>query len=518
MKHFSRTFVRIVLSGLLMLFGTSLPLMAQISVTKHKVGSGVTLFKLDPHYGVSVQRILEYNRGLDADHIQSGQIIVIPSGIIPEAQPVKPLPAKPVVQYKDYKVKRKDTPYALAKANGITVDELMEANPQLKEDGYKLKKGMVIKIPVKVYPKSPRYVGISTVRLAVVLPLVGNKMENLRSVEFYRGMLMGVEALRERGVNVEVHAFQEPSSARSVAQLMDTVRAMHPDVIVGPVYPSHFSDVSACANAKTRVVVPFSSKVPQVEFQSNLFVVNTPADFEQTLAMDLVLSVFKKSDRFVFVQSSKGGKSAFCQSMMARLNSAGYEVVGVPAHSSAAAVAELLRPKGKGHFILLPDDAGEEQMASSLAMVKEMQKLLPESSFSLLGYDHWIQFADGNYRKDFHVADTYVLSTSYFYPYTADAIRFGNDYERWFKTKLLSCMPRMAPLGYDVAISMLGGLATYGYDFNTQTPAEGTVASIPRLQSDLRFMKATSNGGYVSRSMWLVHFMPNNSIVKLSAK
>ena len=50
-----------------------------------------------------------------------------------------------------HKVKRKETIFGIAKDNGLTVEELMEANPEMKQPGYKLKKGDFIFIP---YPKA----------------------------------------------------------------------------------------------------------------------------------------------------------------------------------------------------------------------------------------------------------------------------------------------------------------------------------------------------------------------------
>ena len=76
----------------------------------------------------------------------------------------------------------------------------------------------------------------------------------------------------------------------------------------------------------------------------------------------------------------------------------------------------------------------------------------------------------------------------------------------------------MAPLGYDFARGFIGSMATYGYDFNTQSPKEGTVAAQPKLQSEPRFITVGGNGGYVSRSMWLVRFKKDMSIVKISAQ
>ena len=56
-------------------------------------------------------------------------------------------------QWKDmYKVKKRDTVFSIAKDNGLTVEELIAANPDMKMQGYELKKGDYIFIP---YPKIP---------------------------------------------------------------------------------------------------------------------------------------------------------------------------------------------------------------------------------------------------------------------------------------------------------------------------------------------------------------------------
>ena len=51
-------------------------------------------------------------------------------------------------QWRDkYKVKKKDTLYGIAKQYNISVDALIEANPEMKEPGYSLKKGSYVLIP-----------------------------------------------------------------------------------------------------------------------------------------------------------------------------------------------------------------------------------------------------------------------------------------------------------------------------------------------------------------------------------
>lgn len=488
---------------------------AQGQKVTHTVQPGETLFKISQNYGVTVQQIIDCNQGLTADLIQSGQKLQIPVPQLPQQTQAKPVPQ---VQMKEYKVKRKDTPYSLAKANHITVDELMDANPQLKADGYKLKKGTTIRIPVKVQPKQPKYVGLTSIRVAVVLPLLGQGVENVRSVEFYRGLLMGIERLKDAGISVSVTAYEEPAPTSGISLLMNQVMEGRPDLIIGPVYPQHFTDVTAQTSAQTRVVVPFSSKVPQVSYRQNLFVLNTSSEMENTLASDLFLSSFRKSDHMVFLHSQGGDKADFARQLDTRLTAAGYDVLSHAFDLTPMALRDVLKGKGKGHFVIVPDDSRESTLKQLLQKTTDLRALMPSCTFSIVGYDSWMASGMDRYRNELHAADAYVFASSYFFPYTSDAIRFREDYHRWFRTDLLDCTPRMAPLGYDVAIGMLGGLATYGRDYGTQTPEAGTLAAQPKLQSDLRFIQAAQGGGYLNRSMWLVQFRPDNTVVKLSAK
>ena len=51
-------------------------------------------------------------------------------------------------QWRDiYTAKKKDTIFGIARKYNITVDELVEANPAMKGEGYKLKKGEMVFIP-----------------------------------------------------------------------------------------------------------------------------------------------------------------------------------------------------------------------------------------------------------------------------------------------------------------------------------------------------------------------------------
>ena len=521
-------------------------------IVKYTVQPGETVLGIAHRHKTTLDHLLSINPGLQPDYVQSGQVInvpFVPGGAEPaptmaqraaaqkaaaEAaaqkaaaqQPavaykeveVKQQPQQPKVTYKQYKVKKKDTAYSLAKANNISVDELMAANPEMKEEGYQLKKGVTLRIPIKEKVKAPQYAGLSSIRVAVILPLVGNNVEDERSVEFYRGMLMGIEEMKQKGVHFDVAAYNEPAPDHSVAQILAEAIAKKPDVIIGPLYPQHFTDVTAVSSKATKVVVPFSSKVPQVDYRPDVYVVNTPAAYEKSLAVDLFMKNFKKQTQLILLHSAGGDKRSFVEELQQRAGSTGYDITSLAQSSSAEQIRLSLAGKKKGSFLIVPDDASAETMKRMLANISALQQSMPEAQFSLLGYDTWLRQSDSAERSKMHAADTYVLTSNFYYPYTSAAKTFQEQYVSSFHTTMVDCNPRMAPLGYDLARGFFGGLVTYGHDFNTQNPVDGSIAAQPMLQTEPRFVTVGKGGGYICRSMWLVRFKRDMSIVKISAQ
>lgn len=527
---------------------------------KYTVQPGETILGIAHRHGTTLDHLLSLNPGVQPDYVQAGQVVIVPyvpggaepaptpaqraaaarateKNVVVKKQPAagnaaimpnavskvsyaevgqQPQPVK--VTYKEYKAKKKETAYGIAKANNITVDELIEANPEMKQEGYKLKKGSVLRIPVKPIVKKPTFKGLNTIRLAVILPLVGNGVEFDRSVEFYRGLLMGVEELKQAGVNVVVSVYNEPAPDVSIASQMLQVVGQNPDVIVGPLYPTHFTDVTAVSAKKVKVVVPFSSKVPQVDYRPEVYVLNTPAVYENALALDLFMTNFKKQTHVILLHGQAGNKRSFSEELQRRLSSAGYDIVSLPTSASTQQMTAALFGKKQGEYIIVPDDASEATMKQMLTKTADLQHALSGAQISLLGYESWLPYAEGSMREQIHAANTYILTPNYYYPYTTASKAFYDKYRKWFKADFVSSKPRMAPLGYDFARGFLGSMATYGYDFSTQSPQKGSVAAQPKLQSEPRFITVGGNGGYVSRSMWLVRFKRDMSIVKISAQ
>ena len=241
----------------------------------HTIQPGETLYKLSVKHGVSVERICRSNPGLSVKNFRIGQVIAIPPAGKASSEVKAPAPVEtPQVQAPQqseplkpkcrdmHKVERKETVYSISRMYGITEDELIAANPEIKNK--KLKKGKFLcipyaKPPVAETPKAPAQQEDSTmtdaqlfdknkkeskkfssIKAALVLPFntdgSGTRDEQIRMVEYYEGFLMALDSLKKTGVSVDLHTFDSGKSTASVNQVLQKAEMKNMDIIFGPAY------------------------------------------------------------------------------------------------------------------------------------------------------------------------------------------------------------------------------------------------------------------------------------------
>lgn len=113
----------------------------QATAGSHEVLAKETIWGISKKYKISVEDLKKANPSLETDGLKIGQLIVIPSKENSALQkPAENIPTSLVEVSRE--VMPKETKYAIAKEFGITVAELENQNPEIKNKlpiGYKLK-------------------------------------------------------------------------------------------------------------------------------------------------------------------------------------------------------------------------------------------------------------------------------------------------------------------------------------------------------------------------------------------
>lgn len=484
-------------------------LWAQVGSLNHTVANGETLYRISKNYGVTAEQIVQLNPGLTAENLKSGSVIRIPATGISQKDNSG--------RAREHKVKKGETQWSIAKDYGITLEELKAANPEMSAENYQLKKGRKILIPAPkavVVPKAaPVYAGYPSANVAVLLPLTAKGAEGARSLEFYRGLLMAADRMKEQGKTIIFYAVDEGKPEEDVTGKLEKIRNSGANLIIGPLYPEHFqAATSFAAGEGMKLLVPFSSKVTQVETNSSVMLLNVPDKYKGIGAADIFKRHFREG-KVIFLKSdgAGGNERLLSGELLARLKAEGYKVTELPAGYTDDCLASALSLKERN--ILVPDMSDK---AGVKALVKRLAKVrtdYPGFNVSLIGYPEWQAYAD-ELAAEYYKLDTYIFANYYYNVYAPATKNFVHDYKSWFHTDMLNVYPRMALLGHDCGLVAIEGLLKEGKDF----PANSFGVPQGMLQSEVAFGKVGSNGGFINNSIWLIHYKLDRTIEKIQAK
>ena len=121
--------------------------------TEYIIKLGDTLYSIARTFGITVEEILDYNEGINPRALQVNSKICIPQKGVILRDPDEMMPSmnKPVPMPENaYTVVKGDTIYGIAKRFGISLEQLLFANPNLNP-GY-ISIGTVLEIPNKLTP------------------------------------------------------------------------------------------------------------------------------------------------------------------------------------------------------------------------------------------------------------------------------------------------------------------------------------------------------------------------------
>ncbi len=424
-----------------------------------------------------------------------------------------------------HKVKRKETIFGIARDNGLTLEELIEANPEMNVPGYELKKGDYVKIPFPTatqqnkvvtssvpqpsFPAKPQRVVTDVrtraIRLGIMLPLHEINGDGKRMVEYYRGVLMACDSLRANGISTDVCAWNVSEDC-DIQQVLRDPKAADRDLIIGPLYTKQVQALGSFAKQHNiRLLIPFSISSTEIYDNPNIYQV-----YQSGITLNQAW-VYRFCQRFkdahvilVDCNDNASTKGNFTSTLRNRLEQEGrlYSLTNVEAHESV-----LLNcfSKTQRNVVVL-NTSSPTALNIAFARLTGLSLRNPSIQITMFGYPEWLQYTR-QHLDNLYKFDTYIPSTYYMSPLSSGVEHFKKKYRWNFHQDMQNYPQLFAATGFDQAYYLLKGLHLYGNNFSG---GSGMVGYTP-LQTPLRFERI-GNGGLQNKAFFFVHYTMDHRI------
>lgn len=406
------------------------PAAATLTVRKHVVQKGETLYSISRQYGITVEELVELNNVTTT--IKVGDELLIPDK---ESEPTLPSPAVTAVP---------DT------AVPAVADSVLPTSDTTKV----------------VAVANP-----NALKIAVLLPFMLKTPYIDASVnyfwEFYRGLLVGLEEVKRAGISVELHTYDIEKSLSSLDSVLRLPELPAMDLLIGPAYANQVEAVADFAKRhQIYTLVPFTSKI---DAEANDFLLQFNPSQERMLPI-VAQTIVKRfpNQRFVIarVSDKRDKANLLADEVTKKLHEARkpYDEIVLTPHN----VDTLQKLVGRNRALLLLATQRIDFVENVLPQIKALE--LP--FLQIWGFDdwkQWTQYYDGTYY--------YSLFKQ------TDTEAYEARYRTWFGNHTCETNPHYDLIGYDVINYMTKILITNKKNPTAafkHTPNQG-------LQSDFNF-------------------------------
>ena len=509
----------------------------------HQVKAGESLYAIARQYGVSVAAIRSAN-ALISDTIQLNEILRIPEQY---AQ------TDPTLQQRVHDVQKGEGVYGIAKRYGLTQEDILEANPWLRERQLEIGDKLIIPLPQAEangaglalengnHPFIPcdstaGFPKWKALNLVLILPFELGKSQttnsedevydiaasasrglaaNTRYLDFYQGLLLALNNFRLSGYNIRLLVFDTQHSPTVVQKLVQSDTLKNANLIIGPVFSKNIALVSQyAAQRRIPLVSPLSGKTSTLERNPLLFQAN-PSFYTQLKTL-VDKTVKPGTARIIVLREESLADMDMADKLEAYLREQAQRVTPTPsieilrypkgeATAKRAAQLRKLLENERHTKVFIPSNS-EPFVSDLLGQLNGMSVLKKSDSVEIYGMSRWFKM------RNLDLAQLGTLRVTLFSPFYIDYYsRVVRDFIDNYRS-LYRCEPsQYAFQGYDIATYFLGAVYKFGENFSYCLPHYN--ASL--LQNYFDFRPLQDMGAYESRSLYLLRFDLERGLVPL---
>lgn len=513
-----------------------LSLNAAAQAQQHSVAEGETVYGIARKYSISVNDLLRANPSLgDGNRVLVGQKLTIPTSSAPNnSTTITPTTTQQskLNGYLNsgikemYRVQKKDNLYRIALMYNLTIDEICAANPPMTPDS-KIKKDQLICIPFSKAEKNEQnrqpanqtsLVQTTTnqsttastqtnlkknLKIAVLLPFKDSSDKASKMVEFYQGLLMAADSIKQQGTTVEIHALHSGSTPADMHYLTNREELKQMDIIFGPLDAAQAAPLTEfCRQHQIRMVMPFATTNTYGLNNPYVYQATTSSEYSQQRAVEMIIDRFSNST-FVILQTEAADNrgTRFTNELSSELSKRNIPVRHVSIMLEDESLASVLSQL-RGN-VIIPDASSLNNATAITKRLTNFKQNNPDYNISLIGYPEWTTYAQ-SLSTSFHTLDTYVYTSFYRNQANTRVLNFENRFHENFKREIMKTFPRYALLGFDLGYYFMRGFAQFGAQFDEK---QGSLTYAP-LQNTFLFVQNNPNAAHLNRHIELIHYTP----------
>lgn len=413
-----------------------------------------------------------------------------------------------------HKVKKKETVFGISRMYDLTIEQLMKANPEMNEPGYELKKGDVLKIPFATLQvaapvaKEPDMdvtddVRKRAIRLGVMLPLHNVNGDGKRMVEYYRGVLMACDSLKQRGVSVDIHAWNAAEDG-NINEILNDEAAAKCDLIIGPLYSKQMAALSAFVEKhKIKLLIPFSINAPQLADNKYIYQVYQSHITQNSATIEHFVKGFKNYHTVIIdCNDSTSNKGEFTTALRRQLEQQKMTCNITNLKSGESDFSKAFS-RTKPNVVILNTGRSPE-LGVAFSKLNGLKVTDPDLAITMFGYTEWLMYTR-THLENFYKFNTYIPSVFYYNPLSASTKRLQQKFRWNFHTDMQNNLPRFALTGFDHAYFFLMGLHREGRKFL------GAESNPDYVQTPLQFERY-GNGGLRNHTQLFVHYTRDSRV------
>ena len=507
----------------------------KIEFIKHIVEKHQTLFAISHKYNITQDDIEKYNPEVKSG-LKDGMVLNIPvqqktkeSTVAKVAIPQNSKPAALSIPATDsgksfiiHKVQSKETLFSICKLYNADIKDVVKLNPGAET---KISVDSELKIPVnntkltqkvqlketvdaisapvenEVKPIEKSVVNehlkeTKTIKIAFLLPFMLEQAKKDAVLErfqnFYSGSLIAIQAAKESGISFEIFTYDTDKTEDKINELLSNDELKKMDLIIGPAFSNQVPLIGHFAKEnKVNTLIPFSSKIPDIENNPYLFQFNPGFETEIKYLYDQFNSglrnvhvVFAEIQGVNPMDEGKIRAGALKSQLLKQ-----HKTIGI---------VELSSPENTGFSTQLK--AGEKNM-----IIFNTDKFSNVSPYlnalnSLSAENNVVLYEPYSWRNQLEKKPDCLYIAPFLSTMNEKALgEYNSKFDLFFGKDLSNDSPRYDLLGFDLTNYFITYINKFGSKYATKF---GTLKSIPFIQSQLMFERITDDSGYVNQTLY----------------